>query len=122
MNTGKSSRSTGSLKISQDVIVSIARVSALETDGVAGIASHPGNVGKLFSRSLGKKPVCVGLTDDSAEIDIGLDLKFGASIPDVCAAVQKNVRENVQTMTGIVVSKVNVTVAGISFAGEVGDE
>ncbi|MCL2068637.1 MAG: Asp23/Gls24 family envelope stress response protein [Oscillospiraceae bacterium] len=103
-----------SLKISKDVIATISRVTALETSGVAAVTESHKNIGGLFSKgTLG--PVDISLADDFAEIGICLDLEFGAKIPEVCAAVQSGIKENVQAMTGIVVSKVNVTVRGIAI-------
>ena len=103
-----------SLKISRDVIAAISRVAALETPGVAGL-SESGKIGGLFTKGA-TKPIEITLVDDFAEIGICLNLEFGAKIPEVCAAVQTAVKDNVQTMTGIGVSKVNITVQGIAFA------
>jgi uncharacterized alkaline shock family protein YloU len=101
-----------SLKISREVIATIARVAALEIPGVASLAEPKSSLGGFFSKGLAKS-IEIVLADDFAEIDVCLNLEFGAKIPDVCAAVQNNIKDNVQTMTGIVVSKVNVTVQGI---------
>lgn len=106
---------TGSLKISQDVLATIARVAALEIEGVAGLAEPTGSMGRLVSRGFGRPPIRIEQNDDFAKIDIALDLKFGAKIAEVCTAVQTNVKENIQTMTGMAVAKVNVTVEGITF-------
>ena len=103
------------LKISKDVIATISRVTALEISGVAAIPESRKNIGGLFSNGT-LEPIDISLADDFAEINISLDLESGAKIPEVCAAVQASIKENVQTMTGIVVSKVNVTVHGIVFA------
>ena len=48
-------------------------------------------------------------------IDISLSLKFGAKIEEVCTAVQNAIKDSVQTMSGMAVSKVNVLVSGIVF-------
>lgn len=108
MERYKEKQPTGSLQISQDVIATIASVAAMEIEGVASLAQHtPG------FRNRNKKSVDVVLSDGFAEIDIGVALKFGARINEVCTAIQTAVKDNVQTMTGMVVSKVNVYVAKI---------
>ncbi len=108
----------GSLKISQEVIATIAGVAALEIEGVARLAQHsPGLRHKSLAASR-KKNADVIISDDFAEIDIGLVLSFGARIGEVCTAVQTAVKENVQTMTGMAVSKVNVYVDNIVFFEE----
>ena len=108
-----------SLKISKEVIATIARVATLEVNGVAGFA-EPNKIG-LFAKGFAK-PIEISLADDFAEISLCLELEFGAKIPAVCTNVQNNVRDNVQTMTGIVVSKVNITVSGIVFPNTDEDE
>lgn len=111
---------TGSLKISQDVLATIARVAALEIEGVASLAEPAGSVGRIFSRGLGRAPIHIEQNDDFAKVDIAVNLEFGAKIAEVCTAVQNNVKDNIQTMTGMAVSKVNVTVEGIVFPEEAG--
>lgn len=108
----------GSLKISQEVIATIASVAALEIEGVDMLVEPANQMSRLFSRSMGKKAVRISLSDDFVEIDLSINLKFGAKITEVCTAIQNNVKENVQTMTGMAVSKVNVMVAGIIFPDE----
>jgi len=109
----------GTLKISKKVIAAIARTAAMEIGGVASLPEFDVSMGeRIFSRGFGIGPVRVLLSEDFAEIGISLNVESGARIPDVCAAVQSNIKDSIQTMTGIVVSKVNVTVAGIAFPDE----
>lgn len=105
----------GSLKISQEVIATIASTASKEIDGVAGMAASPANIKNIFSKSSNTKSINIVITDDIAVIDVYVTLKQGAKIPVVSENVQKSVKDAVQTMTGIVVSRVNVFVSGISF-------
>lgn len=115
------SKPVGDLKISQDVIATITRVTALETEGVHSLTEPPGSIGglfsrpALFSRPIMKKAIHIDLNDDFTNISISVNLKYGAKITEVCTAMQNSVKENVQTMTGMAVSKVNVLVSGIVF-------
>lgn len=109
MDTNKTGRA--SLKISHDVLETIARVAALEVQGVASIAEFPDAISGLLS----KQPVAISISDGIAEVSIAINLEYGASIPEVCANVQTGVKNNIQTMTGIMVTKVNVLVEGIVF-------
>ena len=116
MENIKSRQPAGSLKISKDVIATIAKTAALEIEGVVSLPEAEAS--RLLGRNIGRKPIRVTLSDDFAELDIQLILKAGVKIPDICSSVQTVVKDNVQTMTGIAVSKVNVTVAGIKFPEE----
>lgn len=112
-NIGSKS-AVGDLKISQDVVAAIARVATLEIEGVDSLA-EPVNMRGIFSRTMMKKAISITLNDNFFNIGISVNLEFGAKIADVCTAIQNAVKDNVQTMTGMAVSKVNVLVAGIVF-------
>ena len=99
----------GQVRISENVICSIARVAALEADGVQRLAGQGG-----FSLKK-QQPVSVQVVNDMVEITLRLVLKSGIRLTTVAEQVQKNVKENVQSMTGVIVSKVHVIAAGISF-------
>lgn len=108
--------SGGSLKISHDVIASIAGYTATEIEGVASLASISSSLaGWLWERQV-ISPVTVNINDGVAVIDISLNIESGAKIPDVSKRVQSAVKEAVQNMTGIVVARVNLHISGIRFA------
>ena len=105
----------GSLRISQDVIATIASLATKEIEGVASLAPFTANIADWLVKKKTAKSIVVDLNDDVATIDIHLNLKYGAKIPEVSEAVQVAVKEAVQNMTGIAVAKVNIDVAGIVF-------
>jgi len=108
--------SVGNLKISEDVIATIAGVAALEIEGVQKLSLPQAHMPIL--RKISKKAIDVAMNDDSIEIDIRVVLKFGAKITEVSAAIQSAVKESVQTMTGMAVSKINVLIDDIAFSRE----
>ncbi len=55
------------------------------------------------------------MNDDVAVISLHINVKSGVNIPKVSENVQRAVKEAVQNMTGIVVSRVNIVIAGIVF-------
>ena len=108
----------GSLQISREVIGSIAGVCAQEVQGVAGLARRVPSFALGVLPRTGKNPVSVALRDDFVEINIGVALGYGAKIGETCTAIQNHIKKNVQTMTGMAVSKVNVQVSRIVFPTE----
>ena len=50
--------------------------------------------------------------------DRSLDLKYGVSLPEVCANVQEKVKSSIELMTGLSVDEVNVRIAGIALNQE----
>ncbi len=108
----------GSLRISQEVVATIASYALKEIDGVAGLATFSSNIKHLFTQKRVLKSIEVEITDDVAEISLNVNLKNGAKIPVVAEEIQTAVKEAVQNMTGITVAKVNVNIAGIVFEQE----
>ena len=109
----------GTLRISKEVLITIAGTAASEVDGVASIAASPVDFKGMLSLRSFPKAVSISLNDDMAEITLHLVLKHGVKIPVVSEKVQKAVKESIQSMTAITVSKVNIVVEGIAYeAGE----
>lgn len=108
---GISNSAQGRLKISEDVILTVARLAALDVKGVAGLNGEMNMISKLC----GTRPISISLMGDVAAIEIKIIIKSGAKACNVAQAVQDAVKENVQNMTGVAVARVNVTVDGIDF-------
>ena len=110
----------GSLQISTEVIGKIARCAALEIEGVAEVSCGKQNrkVKDLLERANVQSPVTVEMRDGTAEITLEIVAAFGARIPAVAEKVQENVKQTIQNMTGITVSRVDVLVVGLTDAAE----
>ena len=113
MNVENNKQPSGSLKISQDVLATISNFAAEEIDGVVSLSDTYAPIKNFQKKGSIGKPIQISLNDDVAVIDISVNLKYGANIPAVAETLQKAVKDAVQNMTGITVSKVNVHVAGI---------
>lgn len=104
--------SEGSCIISEDVIATIASTAALEVQGVASMAQRPTDIRGLISSSAAKS-VKVLNNENETVVDVYINLRLGAKIPEVAGQVQHGVKVAVQSMTGKPVTKVNVHVAGV---------
>ncbi len=101
----------GQIKISNDVIQTIAGFAALEVDGIDKSTSFKD---KLF----GNNGIKVEIDSDKASIDVEISVTYGQVIPEVCFKVQENIVNAVETMAGLKVSQVNVHVASIELKKE----
>ncbi len=110
MDMERSQLSGGSLQISTEVLAKIARLAALEVSGIAQVTS---DVPKHLAKTNLQRPVTVVMKDGIAEVTIRLYVKYDCAVRTACAKVQENVKNTIQNMTGITVSKVNVIVAGL---------
>ena len=108
----------GSLQISTEVIAKIARCAALEIEGVAEVSCGKQNkkLKDLLEVSSIQSPVIVEMRDGTANITLHLMMAFSARIPAVAEKVQENVKNAVQNMTNVTVSRVNLVIAGLADA------
>lgn len=113
-NEIEASENTG-IKISNDVVASIAGVAVSEVPGVYSMAGGiAGGISEVFS---GKKNLSKGIKVEVGEkdtkIDVNIIVEYGVRIPDVAFEIQGRVKKAVETMTGLKVSGVNIHVQGI---------
>lgn len=105
----------GTVKIAEEVILTIATTAVCETEGVAKIyAKGPVNAKKIIDSFKPSKGVSYTENADGIEITVQIAVVSGEKISVVAERVQENVTETVQSMTGIVVTRVNVMVNGLS--------
>lgn len=107
---------SGQIQIADEVIAIIAATAALEVDGVEAASGTPT---EAFVNFFGKKNqfkgVRVTVEGEETNIEIDIAIKFGVKIKDTAAAVQRNVKSAVETMTGLKIGTINVNVNGITF-------
>lgn len=111
----------GSLQISTDVIAKIARCAAMEIDGVADVScgrQQNKKAKELLEMVNLQSPVTVEMREGTADITLNLIVRFGACVPVVAEKVQKNVKNAVQNMTHVTVSRVNLVIAGLVAADQ----
>ncbi len=105
----------GTLRVSESVIITITKNAACEVDGVARIAEKPFNIKSLLNPNLDTSCVTVTMLDGVAKIALSIVAKSGYNMINVCERIQEKVKAAVQSMTGVTVSKVNVSVTGVDF-------
>ncbi len=108
---GKNKDISGGFKISEDVIISVARLAALDVNGVACLDGDINKISKLRNNG----PIIVYMIEDVAALDVRIRVKNGKRAVAVAEEVQIAVKENVQSMTGVAVARVNVIISGIVF-------
>lgn len=111
-----STENFGIIKISDEVIATIASVAVAEIDGVSGLSvSFVREIAQKFTGKNNTKGIKVATVDDETEIAINLTVKYGIKIPEVAWEVQDVVKKNVESMTSLKVSKVNIHVVSVDF-------
>lgn len=110
----------GNIKISSDVVSTIAGIATSEIEGVAGMyGTFAGGIAEMFgAKKNPSKGVKVDMTETSVTIDLYIVVDYGVRIPELSWEIQENVKNNVETMTGLEVLKVNIHIEGVSFEKE----
>lgn len=111
---------TGKVNISDEVVATIAGIAASEIEGVAGMAGGALDTlsEKLGAKKSPQKGVKVSVSEEGAVVDLYIVVNFGVRIPELAWEIQENVKNSIESMTGIEVLKVNVRVEGVSFEKE----
>ena len=108
------SEGTGIIRIADEVLAVIAGTAALEAEGVAGFAGYTLNsVNSKAVRKHMNKGVTVSITGGTVSLHLNISVKFGAKLQDVSREVQQRVKAAVETMTGLSVMEINVSVGAL---------
>ncbi|HWQ57942.1 MAG TPA: Asp23/Gls24 family envelope stress response protein [Clostridia bacterium] len=107
----------GRITFAPDVIATIANLAAAEIDGVDGMS---GNVADSISGILNSKKnltkgVRVEVNEDEVSVELAVIIKYGYKLHEVCANIQRSIKNAIETMTGLRVTQVNVSVQSICF-------
>ncbi len=106
----------GEIKISEEVLATIAASAALEVEGVSSLGSGlGGDLMNIASRKGILKAVRLDVEGNQAVVDISVMIDYGTAVPDVARAIQDSVISALENTSGLQVTKVNVAVTGISF-------
>jgi len=107
------------IKISEEVIITIASVSISEIDGVSGTGMGiVEGIAKIFTKKPLNGGIKVTISENNVIIDINVIMNYGVRIPEVAWNIQEAVKKEVELMTGLSVEKVNVRVVGIDIPQE----
>ena len=111
----------GSTSISDSVVSKIAGIASQEVDGVrmgsGGSQAVSGLIGSITGGSSGSQTqgVSVEVGQEEAALDLTLTAEYGKSIPQLAEAVRRNVANRVESLVGLRVNEVNITVSNIFF-------
>ena len=111
----------GSTSISDSVVSKIAGIASQEVDGIrmgsGGSQAVSGFLGSITGGGGGSQTqgVTVEVGQEEAAIDLTLTAEYGKSIPQLAEAVRRNVANRVESLVGLRVNEVNITVSNIFF-------
>ena len=111
----------GNTTIADSVVSKIAGIAAQEVDGIrmgSGASQTASNLlGSITGSGGGSQTqgVSVEVGQEEAALDLTLTAEYGKSIPQLAEAVRRNVSNRVESLVGLRVTEVNITVQNIFF-------
>jgi uncharacterized alkaline shock family protein YloU len=105
----------GEIRISNEVLATLAGISAIGCYGIVGMASKratDGLVELLGSENL-SRGVKVTTQGNEVSIDLFIIVEYGISISAVAQNIIDTVKYNVEKLTGVTVNTVNIKVEGV---------
>jgi len=106
--------SPGKTTVSPDVLITIARLAALNVPGVSRLAPISGGVNRLFKRGAGDG-VRIETQENTVFADLHLVLKQDVNIREVSRNVQQQVARAIQEMVGMDVGNIDIHIEDIEY-------
>ena len=107
-----------SVKVSEGVIERITEFAISSVDGVCSIANGKIRFGQLFTKGGQPSAVTVKVNDGAVEIFAEINVSSSCKVKSAAEKIQQRVKDDIQNMTGIAVTKINVFIKGIIFDSE----
>lgn len=104
----------GKTTVAPDVLVTIARLSALSVPGVSRMANVSGGVNKLFKRGV-HDGVRIEVEDNVIVANLYLVLKPDVNIREVSREVQNQVARALQEMVGMDIGEIEIHIEDIDY-------
>ncbi len=105
----------GTIYITEDVMLKVVGYAALECYGIVAMSSKRAKDGLVqwLGRENLSKGVQLKLVDDMLDVDLFIIVEYGISIAEVCKTIVETVRYKLESMTGVKVRRVNISVEGV---------
>ena len=100
--------------VAPEVLITIAKLTALGVPGVRKVAPVSGSVNRLFKKGTGDG-VRIEVEDNTIYIELHLILNQDVNIREVSRNVQKNVARAIEEMAGMDVGYVNINIENIDY-------
>lgn len=111
----------GLIDIDNDVIATVVGGAVTDNYGVVGMVSKNqirDNINDILNRENYVRGVVVRQEESGVAVDVNIIVSYGTKISEVSKTVQSKVKYNIESMLGITVNSVNVTVQSVQVLGD----
>lgn len=108
----------GKIIISNEVFSNLAGTAAMECYGLVGMASQKFKDGlvELLGMETLSKGVEISFKGEQLVIDLYIIVSYGIKISEVAHNIMEKVRYAIESMTGVIVSQVNINIQSVRVA------
>ena len=105
----------GTIYITEDVMLKVVGYAALECYGIVAMSSKRAKDGLVewLGRENLSKGVQLRMVEDQLGVDLFIIVEYGISVAEVCKTIVETVKYKLESMTGVKVRRVNISVEGI---------
>ncbi len=105
------------MMVTDEAIAVMAGVAASEVKGVSGMSGgFAGGIAEVFGRRNPSKGVKVVTKNNVTTVDLYVVVKYGYRIPDLAFEIQENVKNTIESLSGISVDAVNIHIQGVDYS------
>jgi uncharacterized alkaline shock family protein YloU len=105
----------GKTTIAPDVLITIARLTALSVPGVSRLAPVPGGVNRLFKKGI-DEGIQLTVENNTVYADLYVIMQPDMNVRDVGHVIQTKVTRAISEMVGMEVGKVNIHIEDIDYS------
>ena len=105
----------GTIYIAEDVMLKVVGYAALECYGIVAMSGQKAtdDIVEWLGRENLTKGVQIRNVGDMLDVDLYIIVEYGISISEVCKTIVETVRYKLESLTGVKVRKVSISVEGI---------
>ena len=102
----------GDIKINNEAVGTVASLAAVEVDGIVTLAGKY-SLAEMWGRKDLDKGIHVELKDNTVTISAEVNVEYGIDIYKAAHQLQLAIKNAVESMTGLIVNRVDVSIRGI---------
>ena len=116
LNQAGSEEVLGEITIAPEIIATLAAITTMKVPGVTGMAGLPqASLGTLIGKRELNKGVKVDVKEKSVNLEISIAVGIEATIIEVAREVQQEVKQVIESKTGMKVNRIDINVREITY-------
>jgi len=116
VNQAGSEEVLGEITIAPEIIATLAAITTMKVPGVTGMAGLPqASLGTLIGKRELNKGVKVDIKEKSVNLEISIAVDIEATIVEVARKVQQEVKQVIESKTGMEVNRIDVNVREVTY-------